>query len=161
MMKSAVVLLSISFVFPVLVYMVEPLENQSPGLSFIGSFHPMVLHFPIALLCVIPLFELLKKYRSFHGIEPVIRVLLLVTCISAIFTASGAVIPNCLTFRTIASQKACPRSNCRWFPLSGEASMPAGTWPRSNTYRASRSRIPNRSHISPSCIVRFCSMNQF
>ena len=88
MINSAVVLLSISFVLPVLVYVVEPLESQSPGLSFIGSFHPMVLHFPIALLCVIPLFEVLRKYRSFQGIEPVVMVLLLVSCVSALFTAS-------------------------------------------------------------------------
>jgi uncharacterized membrane protein len=88
MMKSAAILLLLSFILPVLAYVLEPLGEQSSGFSFVGSLHPMLLHFPIALLCVIPIFEILSRSKNFTGLKSSIRVLLLLTCISAIFTAS-------------------------------------------------------------------------
>jgi uncharacterized membrane protein len=88
LLKSAIALLLASLAPPLLVYFLHPLTAPAPVLSFLGSLHPVFLHFPVVLLCLVPLFELLNRSGRFPNMDWTIRLLLLLGAILAIVTAS-------------------------------------------------------------------------
>lgn len=61
------------------------LNSVTEWMSFIGRFHPLSIHLPIGFLLVIVLFELLNTYKKITVSPEIIRILLLITAISASF----------------------------------------------------------------------------
>src|SRR5215475_15899771 len=61
--------------------------ERMPLLQFVGRFHPLSVHFPIALLLIVPLFEILGRKRSAPFLLPSVNLLLLLTAAGAILSA--------------------------------------------------------------------------
>jgi len=56
-------------------------------LQFVGRFHPLLVHLPIAVLFLVPLFELSGRSRHFSYLLPAVDFLLCVAICAAIFAA--------------------------------------------------------------------------
>jgi len=64
--------------------------ERAPLLQFVGRFHPLSVHFPIALLLLVPLFEILGRKRNVPFLLASVDLLLLVaTCGAMIAAALG------------------------------------------------------------------------
>lgn len=62
-------------------------EDTGEFYFFLGRFHPMILHFPIGLLVVLGVLELMALYRTSQGFESAIWVVLILTCVTSIVAA--------------------------------------------------------------------------
>lgn len=64
--------------------------------AFLGNFHPVVVHFPVALLPTVAFFKIVDHYRPINGMRQAIDVMLLISLLSTIlavmlgFTARSA-----------------------------------------------------------------------
>lgn len=61
--------------------------ERAPLLQFVGRFHPLSVHFPIALLLIAPLFEFLGRKRNTPFLLPSVNFLLLLAAVGAILSA--------------------------------------------------------------------------
>lgn len=61
--------------------------DRSDWLQFIGRFHVLVIHFPIALILLIPIFEIAGRTRQFTHLRESIEFLLALTTLTAILAA--------------------------------------------------------------------------
>ncbi len=52
--------------------------------QFLGRLHPMIVHFPIGLLFVALLLELLTMFKKYSNLRPAVSIVLLLGVISAI-----------------------------------------------------------------------------
>ena len=67
---------------------VEVEDNESGGLlAFIGHMHPLLVHFPIALLLVAGLCEVLSCFRSRESFRFAVTVCIVIATVSAIFSS--------------------------------------------------------------------------
>ena len=62
--------------------------ERAPLLQFVGRFHPLSVHFPIAALLIVPLFEILGRKRSAPFLLPSVDLLLLLAAGGAILSAA-------------------------------------------------------------------------
>src|SRR5262245_34547582 len=62
--------------------------ERAPLLQFVGRFHPLSVHFPIAVLLIVPLFEILGRKRSTPFLLPSVDFLLLLAAGGAILSAT-------------------------------------------------------------------------
>jgi uncharacterized membrane protein len=62
--------------------------ERAPLLQFVGRFHPLSVHFPIAALLIVPLFEILGRKRSAPFLLPSVDFLLLLAAGGAILSAA-------------------------------------------------------------------------
>ncbi len=57
---------------------------DSEFIKFCGRFHPMILHFPVALLTILLLFEVIAFFRTSKGFEAAMWILLILGWLSAV-----------------------------------------------------------------------------
>jgi len=62
--------------------------ERAPLLQFVGRFHPLSVHFPIAVLLIVPLFEFLGRKRNAPFLLPSVNFLLLLAAVGAILSAA-------------------------------------------------------------------------
>jgi uncharacterized membrane protein len=62
--------------------------ERGPLLQFVGRFHPLAVHFPIAVLLLVPLFEILGRKRDIPFLLASVDLLLLVVICGAITAAA-------------------------------------------------------------------------
>lgn len=62
--------------------------ERAPLLQFVGRLHPLSVHFPIAVLLIVPLFEILGRKRSAPFLLPSVNFLLLLAACGAILSAA-------------------------------------------------------------------------
>src|SRR5208282_650000 len=78
-----------ALILPVLVLLAPPDGNErAQFLQFIGHFHPIAVHLPIALLVLVPLLELAGRSRHFPYLLPSADFLLGVATCGAIVAAA-------------------------------------------------------------------------
>jgi uncharacterized membrane protein len=62
--------------------------ERAPLMQFVGRFHPLSVHFPIAVLFVVPLFEILGRKRSASFLLASVDFLLLLAASGALLSAA-------------------------------------------------------------------------
>jgi mono/diheme cytochrome c family protein len=63
-------------------------QERSPWLLFVGKFHLLTIHFPIALLYLVPLLELIGRYERFHHLRAAVEFILVLAMLSSLFAAA-------------------------------------------------------------------------
>ena len=63
-------------------------NERAQLLQFIGRFHPLSVHLPIALLIIVPIFEWAGRNRRFPYLLPAAEFLLKITTFSALMATS-------------------------------------------------------------------------
>ena len=61
------------------------MEGQGLG-RFFGRFHPLILHFPVACLCFVALFEILGITKPFKNLKSLVGPMLVLAAVSACIT---------------------------------------------------------------------------
>jgi len=61
--------------------------ERAPLMQFVGRFHPLSVHFPIAVLLIVPLFEILGRKRSSSFLLASVDFLLLLAACGALLSA--------------------------------------------------------------------------
>src|SRR5215510_1475658 len=61
--------------------------ERAPLMQFVGRFHPLTVHFPIALLLIVPIFEILGRKRGAPFLLASVNFLLLLASGGAILSA--------------------------------------------------------------------------
>ena len=108
--------------------------ERGPLLQFVGRFHPLAVHFPIALLFIVPLFEILGRKRSAAFLLPSVNFLLMLAAGGAILSAvlgwclargggySGALIHQHMWGGLLVAMASLV---CWWLRSRGEAAAPS------------------------------------
>jgi len=76
------VLVSLLLVFP------PDGQEHSPWLLFAGKFHLLTIHFPIALLYLVPLLELIGRHKRFSHLRASVEFMLMLGLLASLFAAS-------------------------------------------------------------------------
>ncbi|MEO0793835.1 MAG: c-type cytochrome domain-containing protein [Verrucomicrobiota bacterium] len=63
------------------------MNDPSLWMSLLGRFHPIVLHFPIALILLAALFELCRPFRFGKSLQPATSIIWFLAALSAVFAA--------------------------------------------------------------------------
>src|ERR1019366_10405160 len=61
--------------------------ERSDWAQFIGGFHLLTIHFPIALIFLVPVVEIAGRSRRFRRLRPSVEPMLALACFSAIPSA--------------------------------------------------------------------------
>lgn len=71
-------------------FLVFPPDGQehSPWLLFAGKFHLLTIHFPIALLYLVPLLELIGRHKHFPHLRASVEFMLMLGLLASLFAAS-------------------------------------------------------------------------
>lgn len=71
-------------------FLVTPPDGQerSPWLLFAGKFHLLTVHFPIALLYLVPLLELIGRHKRFPHLKASVEFILILALLASLFAAS-------------------------------------------------------------------------
>ncbi len=59
-------------------------NERGDWIQFIGRFHPLIVHFPIALIFLAPLMELLGRFQRWHAIRDAVPLVLALAALSVI-----------------------------------------------------------------------------
>ena len=88
-LRFGVVLVLLLLLLTALLLLVPPDGiERAPLLQFVGRFHPLSVHFPIAALLIVPLFEILGRKRRAPFLLPSVDFLLLLAAGGAILSAA-------------------------------------------------------------------------
>jgi mono/diheme cytochrome c family protein len=63
-------------------------QERSPWLLFAGKFHLLTIHFPIALLYIVPLLELIGRHKRFPHLRASVDFMLMLGLLASLFAAS-------------------------------------------------------------------------
>ncbi|WP_158752247.1 c-type cytochrome domain-containing protein [Acidobacterium sp. S8] len=63
-------------------------QERSPWLLFAGKFHLLTIHFPIALLYLVPLLELVGRHKRFPHLRASVEFMLMLGLLASLFAAS-------------------------------------------------------------------------
>lgn len=63
-------------------------QERSPWLLFAGKFHLLTIHFPIALLYLVPLLELIGRHKRFPHLRASVEFMLMLGLLASLFAAS-------------------------------------------------------------------------
>ncbi len=84
-MKQIVPALLPAILLIVLVSVLAPDGNiKNDWFRFIGGFHPLVVHFPIALILFIPVFEIVGHFNTGLNIKPSVEIIIKVALLASI-----------------------------------------------------------------------------
>lgn len=108
--------------------------ERAPLLQFVGRFHPLSVHFPIALLLIVPVFEILGRKRSAPFLLASVNFLLLLAAGGALLSAvlgwclargggySGSLIRQHMWGGLLVATASLV---CWWLRARGEAAAPS------------------------------------
>jgi uncharacterized membrane protein len=81
-------LASILLLFALLVFLPPDGVERAEGAQFVGRFHPLAVHFPIALILLVPVLELAGRSRRFPDSRAAVDFVLALATLSAIVAAT-------------------------------------------------------------------------